>query len=114
MQLAGWEQEATPPLAWVPSRWDWTPLAPLQHLRSFSVGSRSGDGWGYYLFFFFPLLKGAGEAECGDPREKVPSRVKEAALGSRSKAGHSLRREGSNEDSQEKGARGTQVEDAGG
>lgn len=44
-------------------------------------------GWVGILPFFFPLLKGAGEAECGEPGEKVPSRVKEAALGSTNEAG---------------------------
>lgn len=90
------------------------PFGSPPALAQFLCGQQKWGWVGILPFFFFPLLKGAGEAECGDPREKVPSRVKEAALGSRSKAGHSLRREGSNEDSQEKGARGTQVEDAGG
>ena len=45
----------------------------------------------YYFFFFCGCLKGAGEAECGEHGEKVPSREREAALGSRSEVGHSLR-----------------------
>lgn len=61
------------------------------------------------FFFFLANWRLLGRQTCG---EKVPSRAEQAALGS--VVGQSLRWEGSNEDSQEKGARGTQVQDAGG
>lgn len=61
------------------------------------------------FFFFLANWRELGRQSCG---EKVPSRAEEAALGSG--VGQSLRCEGGNEDSQEKGARGTQVQNAGG
>lgn len=71
-----------------------SPPALVQFVRGQQKGrvpspTPSPLGWGILLFFFGGCLKGAGEAECGELGEKVPSREKEAAL--RSKVGHRLR-----------------------